>query len=193
MNNKTTQIAIFASGSGTNFQAIIDALGNEKPHINVALLVCDNPHAGVIERAKRKQIKTFIFNPKSFSNKESYELVIKEILSKHSIEWIFLAGYMRIIGKTLLKAYPNRIVNIHPALLPSFPGANGIKDAYEYGVKVFGVTVHFVDEGVDTGKIIDQDSFKILKDESLEEIESKIHQLEHTIYPKVVKSLIIGS
>lgn len=193
MKNRCTHIAVFASGSGSNFQAIIDAFENEQTNIKVALLVCDNPSAFVIERAKQKQIETFIFNPKSYNNKESYEIAVKEMLSEYKVEWIFLAGYMRIIGKTLLQAYPNRIVNIHPALLPSFPGANGIKDAYESGVKVFGVTLHFVDEGVDTGKIIDQDSFKIKGSESLEEIENRIHQLEHILYPKVIKSLIIGS
>lgn len=192
MNNLVTNIAVFASGSGSNFQAILDAIEKEQLPIKIALLVCDNPSAFVIERAKKHQIETLVFNPKSFQNKEEYEQMITNELVLRDISWIFLAGYMRIIGKTLLHSFQNKIVNIHPALLPSFPGAHGIQDAFNYGVKVFGVTIHFVDEGVDTGKIIDQESFKIIGNESIEEIESKIHQIEHELYPKTLKSLLLS-
>jgi phosphoribosylglycinamide formyltransferase 1 len=192
MNNSCFNIAVFASGSGSNFQAIIDAIEKDQLPIKISLLVCDNPSAFVIERAKKHQIETFIFTPKNYRNKEEYEQVIVNELDARNITWVFLAGYMRIVGKTLLHAYPNKIVNIHPALLPSFPGAHGIQDAFNYGVKVFGVTIHFVDEGIDTGKIIDQDSFKIMGNESIEEIESKIHHIEHVLYPKVIKSLLLS-
>jgi phosphoribosylglycinamide formyltransferase-1 len=192
MSSLNSNIALFASGSGSNFQAIVDAIENEKLPIKIALLVCDNPSAFVIERAHNHHIETLVFNPKSFQNKEEYEQMITNELVLRNISWIFLAGYMRIIGKTLLQSFPNKIVNIHPALLPAFPGAHGIKDAFDYGVKVFGVTVHFVDEGVDTGKIIDQESFKVIGNESIDDVESKIHQVEHQLYPKVIKSLLLS-
>ena len=192
MNNLVTNIAVFASGSGSNFQAIVDAIEKEQLPIKISLLVCDKQDAFVVERAKKHQIETFVFNPKSFPNKEAFEEMIVSQLQLRNITWIFLAGYMRIIGKTLLQSFQNKIVNIHPALLPSFPGAHGIQDAFNYGVKVFGVTIHFVDEGVDTGKIIDQESFKIEGTEDVNEIESKIHQIEHQLYPKVIKSLLIS-
>ena len=131
-----------------------------------------------------------VFDILTKKNKDEYEQVILNELVKRDISWIFLAGYMRIIGNRLLKAYPCKIVNIHPALLPSFPGAHGIQDAFNYGVKIFGVTVHFVDEGVDTGQIIDQESFKIIGNETIDEVESKIHQIEHQLYPKVIKYLL---
>ena len=193
MNKKLPAISVFASGSGTNFQAIADAVNNGTIPARIALLVCDKPDAYVLQRAEKEGITTFVFEPKKFVSKAHYEQQILMELQRHEVEWIFLAGYMRIIGRTLLNAYPEKIVNIHPALLPAFPGANGILDAYKYGVKVFGVTVNFVDEGVDTGKIIDQDSFKIWGSESLEEVENQIHKIEHEIYPRVIAKLLSQS
>ena len=193
MNKKLPAISVFASGSGTNFQAIADAVNNGTIPARIALLVCDKPDAYVLQRAEKEGITTFVFEPKKFVSKAHYEQQILMELQRHEVEWIFLAGYMRIIGRTLLNAYPEKIVNIHPALLPAFPGANGILDAYKYGVKVFGVTVHFVDEGVDKGKIIDQDSFKIWGSESLEEVENQIHKIEHEIYPRVIAKLLSQS
>ena len=190
MNKKLPAISIFASGSGTNFQAIVDAVNDGTIPARIALLVCDKPDAYVLQRAEKEGITTFVFEPKKFVSKAHYEQQILMELRKYEVEWIFLAGYMRIIGRILLNAFPEKIVNIHPALLPAFPGANGIRDAYQYGVKVFGVTVHFVDEGVDTGKIIDQDSFKIFGSESLESIEDQIHKIEHEIYPRVIAILL---
>lgn len=190
MTNHIPNIAIFASGSGSNFQAIADAIQNEKLEASIALLVCDNSQAFVIERAKKLQIETFVFNPKSFPSKVDFESMIAQKLIDLNVQLIVLAGYMRIIGETLLKQFPNKIVNIHPALLPSFPGAHGIRDAYEYGVKVFGVTVHFVDSGVDTGTIIDQESFKMDNFMTIDEVEEQIHKIEHQIYPKVLQKLL---
>lgn len=190
MNNHFPNIAVFASGSGSNFQAICDAVAEQKLQVNVALLVCDHPDAFVLERAKKIHIETLVFDPKSFRSKVDYELMIAQKLNEKKIEWIVLAGYMRIIGETLLQLFPNKIINIHPALLPSFPGAHGIKDAFDYGVKVFGITIHYVDSGIDTGKIIDQESFKVVDDMSLEEIENEIHRLEHQLYPKVLQRLL---
>lgn len=182
------KIVIFASGSGSNFQAISESL--DENQCEVALLICDKPGAYCLERAAALNIPTFTFNPKDYANKEEFEQEICTQLAPINPDLIVLAGYMRIIGPTLLQAYEGRIINIHPALLPAFPGRDGIGDALKYGVKVLGVTVHYVDSGVDTGQIIDQACFKRSGNETKEEIEQKIHALEHEIYPRVIKQLL---
>ena len=182
------KIVVFASGSGSNFQAIVEQLHPKR--CEVALLVCDKDGAYCLERAKHFEIPTVVFSPKDYLSKTEFEEVICEKLSQIEPDLIVLAGYMRIIGKTLLDAYEGKIVNIHPALLPAFPGRDGITDALNYGVKVMGVTVHYVDAGIDTGKIIDQLSFKRSDEETKEEIINRIHALEHELYPKVIARLL---
>ena len=182
-------IAIFASGSGTNFEALAEQIENKKINGKLLLMVCDNPNAYVIKRANNHNVKTLVFNPKDYESKSSYEAIIVNALNELNIDLVCLAGYMRICGKTLLSSYEGKIINIHPALLPSFKGAHGILDAYNYGVKVFGVTVHYVDSGMDSGKIIDQESFHIKENDTLESIEEKIHEIEHVLYPSVVKKI----
>ncbi|KIQ94090.1 Phosphoribosylglycinamide formyltransferase [Anoxybacillus thermarum] len=184
------RIAIFASGSGTNFQAIVDAVKKGDIQAEVALLVCDRPRAKVIERAIREHVPLFVFNPKQYETKQQFEREILKQLQQKEIEWIVLAGYMRLIGSTLLQAYPNKIVNIHPSLLPAFPGKDAIGQAYRYGVKVTGVTVHYVDEGMDTGPIIAQQALYIYDGEPLESVERRIHEIEHTLYPQVIQQLL---
>jgi phosphoribosylglycinamide formyltransferase-1 len=183
-------IAIFASGSGTNFQAIVDAAKNGSIPARVALLVCDKPGAKVIERAERERIPTFVFSPKDYASKAEFEQAILEQLRKHQIEFIALAGYMRLIGPTLLAAYEGKIVNIHPSLLPAFPGKDAIGQAYRAGVKITGVTIHYVDEGMDTGPIIAQRAVPIDEGESLAQLEARIHEVEHELYPAVLKTLL---
>ncbi|MGJ7036647.1 phosphoribosylglycinamide formyltransferase [Anoxybacillus eryuanensis] len=184
------RIAIFASGSGTNFQAIIDAVKKGDIQAEVALLVCDRPHAKVIERAIREYVPVFVFNPKQYETKQQFEREILQQLQQKEIDWIVLAGYMRLIGSTLLQAYPNKIINIHPSLLPAFPGKDAIGQAYRYGVKVTGVTVHYVDEGMDTGPIIAQRALYIDDGEPLESVERRIHEIEHTLYSQVIQQLL---
>ena len=184
------KIAVFASGFGSNFQAIIEAVESRKLNAEIALLVSDKPSCKAVERANANGIDAFTFCAKEYADNAAYEQAVLDELRKREVDYIVLAGYMRIIGKTLLEAYPMRIINLHPALLPSFPGAHGIADAYNYGVKVFGITIHFVDEGVDTGKIIDQFSFHVEENDTLETVETKIHQLEHRYYPETVNSVI---
>lgn len=184
------KLAIFASGSGTNFQAIVDAIKRGELAAEVALLVCDRPEAKVVERAKKEGIPTFVFRPKEYATKADFEQDILAQLTKHGIAFIALAGYMRLIGPTLLSAYEGRIVNIHPSLLPAFPGKDAIGQAYRYGVKITGVTVHYVDEGMDTGPIIAQRAVSIEEGESLEQVERKIHAIEHELYPSVLKTLL---
>jgi phosphoribosylglycinamide formyltransferase 1 len=183
-------IAIFASGSGTNFQAIVDAVKNGIVPARVALLVCDKPGAKVIERAERERIPTFVFSPKDYDSKAEFEQAILAELRKREIEFIALAGYMRLIGPTLLDAYEGKIVNIHPSLLPAFPGKDAIGQAYRAGVKITGVTIHYVDEGMDTGPIIAQRAIAIHEGESLAQLEERIHEVEHELYPAVLKTLL---
>ncbi|NNU90857.1 MULTISPECIES: phosphoribosylglycinamide formyltransferase [Anoxybacillus] len=184
------RIAIFASGSGTNFQAIVDAVKKGDIQAEVALLVCDRPQAKVIERAMREHVPIFVFNPKQYETKQQFEREILQQLQQKEIDLVVLAGYMRLIGPTLLQAYPNRIVNIHPSLLPAFPGKDAIGQAYRYGVKVTGVTVHYVDEGMDTGPIIAQRALYIDDGEPLESVERRIHEIEHVLYPQVIQQLL---
>ncbi|MED1202659.1 phosphoribosylglycinamide formyltransferase [Heyndrickxia acidicola] len=180
------KIAIFASGSGSNFQAIQDEIKKGRLDASVELLVCDRKEAFVIERALQAQVPVFSFNPKEYGSKEEFETEIAEELRKRDVELLVLAGYMRLIGPTLLRAYPGRIVNIHPSLLPSFPGKDAISQAISAGVKVTGVTVHFVDEGMDTGPIIAQEAVSIFQGEGAEDVAAKIHAVEHRLYPEVL-------
>ena len=180
------RIAIFASGSGTNFEALVNETYKNG---EIVLLVCDKPEAYVIERAKNHNIPYAIFELKKFENKAKYEEAIVNKLKDEKIDLVLLAGYMKIVDETLLNAYEGKIINIHPALLPSFKGAHGIADAYNYGVKIMGVTIHYVNKEVDGGKIIAQDCFH-LNGETLDEAEAKIHQIEHKLFPETLKKLL---
>jgi len=184
------KIAIFASGNGSNFQAIIDEIEKGNLIAEIATLVTDQKSCFAVERAHRHNIPVFSFDPKNYISKEEYEKEIAFYLIEKNVSLLVLAGYMRLIGDVLLKAFHNRIINIHPALLPAFPGKNGIQQAYQYGVKIFGVTVHYVDAGVDTGKIIAQECFKVEGNETLAEIEQKIHAIEYGLYSKVIREIL---
>lgn len=179
-------IAIFASGSGTNFENLVNS---EMPHARIRLLIVDKENAYAIQRAEKLNVPWIYVNPKAFPSKKEYELQIKEYLDQYEVELIVLAGYMRYIGEVLLQAYPQRIINIHPAYLPNFPGAHGIADAYHAKAKETGVTIHYVDEGVDTGEIIHQEKFEIDPAWTLETLETKVHALEYKMYPEVIEKL----
>ena len=182
------KIVVFASGSGSNFEMIVKKLHGQV--CDVALLVCDQPDAYCLKRAKRLGIKTLQLTLADFSSKVCYEREIIRHLMKINPDLIVLAGYMKFIGETLLREYEGKIINIHPSLLPAFPGANGIGDAIQYGVKVMGVTVHYVDAGIDTGRIIDQESFKRAADETDAQTIERIHRIEHDLYPRVIERLL---
>ena len=179
--------AIFASGTGSNFEAIMKAnnLGCE-----IKLLICDQPGALVVEKAKQYNVPTFVFKASNYPMKQAYEREILQQLRAKDIQWIFLAGYMRIIGETLLTAYRGKIINIHPSLLPAFPGKDAIRQAVEAGAQKTGVTIHYVDEGIDTGPIISQETLTILPDDTVNSLKERIQQIEHRLYPKVIKELI---
>lgn len=183
-------IAVFASGKGTNFSAMVRAVKKGKIKAHLALLVCDQPQAGVISRAKRAGVKVALVERGDFSGKEDFEARMVEVLEENKIDLIVLAGFMRILSATFVARYKERIINVHPALLPSFKGAHGIQEAFDYGVKVTGATVHFVDEKMDHGPIILQKAVPIEEGDTLETLEKKIHRIEHVIYPEAVRLII---
>ncbi len=184
------KIAVFASGNGSNFQSIADAARTGSLDAEISLVVCDRPGAYVIERAKKEGFELFSFSAKDYETKAAFESEIVKHLQERDVEWIVLAGYMRLIGDTLLQAYPERIINIHPSLLPSFPGKDAIGQAFDAGVKVTGVTIHYVDEGMDTGPIIAQRAVEIKESDSKEELQKRIQETEHELYPQVLNSIL---
>ncbi len=179
-------VAVFASGSGTNFENL--ALNAEKFGYDISLLISDKPASYALTRAEKLNIEALYIDPKP--SKADMETRIVDILQTRGIGLIALAGYMRIVGDTLLNAYPDRIINIHPAYLPCFPGKDGIGDAYRAGAEYTGVTVHYVDEGVDTGKIILQQKLPIDPSWTLDELESEVHKLEYELYPRALDMVV---
>ncbi|MFC4559463.1 phosphoribosylglycinamide formyltransferase [Virgibacillus kekensis] len=187
---KKINAAVFASGSGSNFEAIMEF---DDLICDIVVLVCDNPGAPVLEKAERYGVPSVVFNAKEYSSKANYETLLVRELREHGVEWIFLAGYMRIVGNTLLSTYENRIVNIHPSLLPSFPGKDAIGQAYQAGVDETGVTVHFIDEGIDTGPIISQEPVQVNPEDTKQTLKERIQQVEHRLYPVTINQLLRNS
>ena len=180
-------LGILASGRGSNFQAIIDAIEAGRLAAVIKLLVTDNAGAYAIERAKKHSIDYLYLDPKASLSRGDYFSAMALELQKHEVELVALAGFMRIVGKPLIDAFPNRIMNIHPALLPSFPGLHGQKQAVEYGVRISGCTVHFVDEGMDTGPVIIQAAVQVSPDDTEDTLSTRILKLEHLLYPEALK------
>ncbi len=183
------RIAVFASGNGSNFEAIVGACERGEIPAEVALVVCDKPTARVVERAANHGVACFAFDPKSYASKADFEREIVRRLDEAGVELVCLAGYMRICGEVLLGAYGGRIINIHPALLPAFKGAHAIRDAFEYGVKVYGVTIHYVDASLDGGRIIAQRAFPY-EGSDLDELEAMVHATEHPLYIETIRNLL---
>ena len=183
------KIAVFASGYGSNFEAIAGAASAGEIPAEVALLVSDKPSARVVELAREKGIPTFVFSAKDYASKQEYERAIVAECHKAEVELICLAGYMRIVGEELLAAYEGHIINLHPSLLPSFKGARAIEQALEYGVKVFGATIHYVDASLDGGRIIAQRAVEY-DGSDIEEVTAKIHAIEHELYIQTIKKLL---
>ncbi len=183
------RLAVFASGSGTNFEAIVTACEQRVLHAEVALLVCDRPGAGVLARAAAHGVETFVFSARDYASKADYEGEIVRRLDTAGVELVCLAGYMRIVGDVLLAAYGGRIINVHPSLLPAFRGAHAIEQALEYGVKVFGVTIHYVDASLDGGRIIAQRAFAYEGDD-LAALEALVHATEYPLYIETIAKLL---
>lgn len=184
------KIAVFASGNGSNLQALIEAIETGVLQAKIAIVVSDQPKAYCLTRAKEANIATFAFRAQDYSSKADYEKVIKEKLLSLNVQYLVLAGYMRLIGSVLLECYSNKIINIHPSLLPEFPGKDGIGQALAAGVQETGVTIHYVDEGMDTGPIIAQETVILAENETRSSLEKKIHAVEHRLYPKVIQQIL---
>jgi len=190
MTHHLKRVVVFASGSGSNFEAIVEQLHGKV--CDVALLLCDQPGAKCVERAQRLGISSKVIKRANYPTKADYELAIIEQLAPINPDLIALAGYMKIVGPTLLSAYEGKIVNIHPSLLPAFPGKDGIGDALKYGAKVIGVTIHYVDAGVDTGPIINQGAIHLDPTDTEQQTRNRIHALEHQLYPQTIAKIIGG-
>ena len=185
-------IAVLCSGSGTNLQAIIDGVKTGYIPAKIALVVSDNKDALALERAKKSGIETLVLNKKDFKGREAFDKEIVRNLKAKDIGLVVLAGFMRLLSPYFIKEYKNKIMNIHPALLPAFKGTEGIKDALEYGAKVTGPTVHFVDEELDHGPIILQRAVEIRGDDTEVSLLERVHTEEHKIYPEAIKLFVEG-
>lgn len=191
------RVVVLASGNGSNLQALIDKVhGREAqpggPVIQIAAVLSDQPGARALERAKLADIPTRVCASEADGGRAAQEGAILEALRGIAPDLVVLAGYMRIVPPDFVRAFPWRIVNLHPALLPAFPGTEGVKDALNHGVKVTGVTVHFVDEGLDTGPIIAQEAVRVEEGDTVDTLAERIHALEHELLPQVVRLLAAG-
>ena len=181
------RLAVLASGFGSNLQAIIEQSQDLDINGEIVLVFSNNENAYALERAKKYGIKSASFNPGQFESRQDYDKELLALLKNEKIDLIVMAGYLLLVGQEIIREFSNRIINVHPALLPSFKGIHSIKDAFDYGVKVTGVTVHFVEEELDAGPIISQEVVIITEDDTIETLEEKIHRIEHKIYPLAVK------
>ncbi len=185
------KIGVLLSGSGTNFQAIIDAAAQGLP-VEVVQVVSSRPDAYGIARAEAANIPVLVMNRERYADPAAADAEIVEALRAAGAEYVVMAGYMRMVTPVMLDAFPNRVLNLHPALLPSFKGAHAIADAYAAGVKVTGVTVHFANEDYDKGPIVAQEPVRVAEDDTLETLEARIHEVEHELYPRVLGWIAAG-
>lgn len=192
MPDKKLRLGVLISGSGTNLQAIMDACSAGTLDAEVAVVISNKEAAYGLERARHERVPAVWIDRSAYTTMAEYNLTIRDALKEHDVDLVVMAGYMRLLGKEVLKQYPMRVVNIHPALLPSFPGASGLHDAWEYGVKVTGVTVHFADEKFDAGPIIAQEAVVIAEDDTIESLEARIHEAEYRIYPMALQAIAQG-
>jgi phosphoribosylglycinamide formyltransferase-1 len=186
-DNRTVKLGVLVSGNGTNLQAIIDRIESGDLSASVSCVISNKAEAFALERAAKHGIPAVHLGYKGFESRESYDAELVRILREHEVELVILAGFMRILTPVIIDAFQNRIMNIHPALLPAFPGLDAQKQALDYGVKVSGCTVHFVDAGCDTGPIIMQATVQVEEGDTEETLSQRIHKEEHRIYPEAIK------
>ena len=186
MNTKL-KLGVLCSGRGTDLQSIIDAIADGKLDAQIAIVLTDKPNVMALERAARAGIKNLCVDRKTFEDQLSFEAKMINELRAAEVDLVILAGFMRILSPTFVRAYKDRIMNIHPSLLPSFPGAHAHRDVLAYGVKVSGCTVHFVDEGTDSGPIILQAAVKVREDDDEESLAARVLEQEHIIYPLAIQ------
>lgn len=190
MGSNKFKLAVLVSGRGTNLQAIIDSIENEGLPAKIALVLSNVEDAFALKRAQKHGIEALFLDPGRFDSREAYEEAIIGHLHERSVDLICLAGYMRILGKRFIQAFPEKIVNIHPSLLPAFQGLNPQKNALDYGVKFSGCTVHFVDEGVDSGPIILQAVVPVYDSDDTDSLSGRILEQEHLLYPKAIRLIL---
>ena len=186
------KIGVLVSGSGTNLQAFIDAIAAKELDEEIVLVVSSRPDAYGIERAKAANIPVLVLNKGVYADPKAADARIVAALQEAGAEYVFMAGYMRMVTPVMLDAFPNRVVNLHPALLPSFKGAHGIQDAFDAGVKYTGVTVHFANAEYDKGPIIAQEPVAVLETDTVETLEERIHAVEHRLYPATAQIIAQG-
>jgi len=186
------KLGVLISGNGSNLQSIIDHIEKSSLKATIKIVISNNPDAFGLTRAKKHGIPVVVLKNGDFKNKEDFDLELIRILRNNEVDLVILAGFMRIITPAFLKAFSGKIMNIHPALLPSFPGLHGQKQALEYGVKISGCTVHFVDEGVDTGPIIIQSAVQVFDNDTEETLATRILKEEHRIYPQAIQLFAEG-
>lgn len=186
------KLGVLISGSGTNLQALIDAIAAGKLDATIELVVSSRPSAYGLKRAEAAGIQTLTLSKEIYADPMVADEVIATELRRAGVDYVLMAGYMRMVHDPILASFPNRVVNIHPALLPSFKGAHAIQDAYDYGVKVTGVTVHFANSDYDCGPIIAQRPVEVEEGWTVDQLEARIHEVEHEIYPHVAQLLAEG-
>jgi phosphoribosylglycinamide formyltransferase-1 len=182
------RVGVLASGAGTNLQAILDRV-HGREGVEVVAVASDQPGAPALERAARVGVPADVFPLQTAYAREERDAAIADFLERHGVELVVLAGYMALLAPAFLARFPGRVINVHPALLPAFPGLRAIEQALDYGVKVFGVTVHFVDEGVDTGAVIAAEPVPVVDGDTVESLRARVHEAEHRLLPKVVAEL----
>jgi len=192
VTEKTVRIGVLASGRGSNLQSIMDSIASGHIRAEIAVVISDKMDAFALERAKGAGIPGEFIDPKKSRRREDHDLVVLKRLMAHKVDLVILAGYMRIVTMTLVEAFENAMMNIHPALLPSFPGLHVQRRAIEHGVRFSGCTVHFVDGGMDTGPIIIQAVVPVLPDDTEDSLSSRILAQEHRIYPEAVRLFVEG-
>ena len=185
-------IAVLCSGQGTNLQAILSATQTGRLRARVAVVVSDRPEARALKRATRAGVFACYVNPRQYPTRGRYERALIQLLEQHTVQLVCLAGFMRILSPVFVNRYRHRILNIHPALLPAFPGAHAVRDALAWGAKVTGVTVHVVDDQVDHGPILLQEAVTIRPGETEPSLLARIHRVEHRLYPKAISLMLAG-
>ena len=186
------KLGVLLSGSGTNLQAIIDRIAEGTLDATIELVISSRPSAYGLKRAEKAGIQTMTMSKELYADPIMADEVIATMLKKAGVDYVIMAGYMRMVHTPILATFPNRVVNLHPALLPSFKGAHAIQDAFDYGVKVTGVTVHFADDKYDCGPIIAQQALAVEEDWTVDELEAHIHEIEHVLYPDTIQLLAEG-
>jgi phosphoribosylglycinamide formyltransferase 1 len=182
-------VAVLVSGSGTNLQALLD---DPAVSPSIAFVLSDRPGVRALERAEAAGIESGVIEPAAFPDREAFDAAVLGALRDRRIESIVSAGYLRLLGRAVLEAYEGRWLNVHPSLLPSFPGMRSVRDALEYGVKITGVTVFVVDEGVDTGPVVLQEGIEVREDDDWDSLEARVHEVEHRLLPRAVRAMLEG-